>query len=94
MIRELKKCGIQPETTFPVCRRLKVESILLSNLLATEESHHLHHVDGPVNEEGEVEDNVKLGTEFNVLAGQHGWTMQTTDVLVKDSVSEFYCFST
>jgi len=70
------------------------KSILRSNLLATEESHHLHHVDGPVNEEGKVEDNVKLGTEFDVLAGQHGRTMQTTDVLVKDSVSEIFFFVT
>lgn len=40
-----------------------------------------------------MEDDVKLGTEFDVLAGQHGGKMLTADVLVKDSVAEFYCFS-
>ena len=39
------------------------------DLLASKESHHLHHVDGPVDEESGVEEDVKLSTELDILTG-------------------------
>ncbi len=53
-------------------------------LFTSEEAHHLEDSEEVDGEDDQVEQNVKLGAEFDVLAGEHGGKMQAGRSMVKE----------